>query len=104
MLLIAALTPAEYETVDVPVRVQKVKQIGSAIEVLLDGSPKDATYVRDALEKRGNVETTEPKQLAGVSGILMSFRAMGTRGQRLTKAAAIKALRQDPWIEVMANA
>ena len=34
----------------------------------------------------------------------MSFRAKGTEADPLTKAKAIRVLKKDPYIEVMANA
>src|SRR4051794_30210058 len=43
VIMIAALTPAEYEAVGARVRVGRIKEVaGGAIEVLIDGGPSDA--------------------------------------------------------------
>jgi hypothetical protein len=55
------------------------------------------------LNNQKNVETTGPKQVPGAVGILMSFRAKGTGAKRLTKAQAIRVLKNDRYIEIMTN-
>jgi hypothetical protein len=105
VLMIAALTPEEYASVGVRIRVRKVKETtGGAVEVLLDGGPSDAEYVRGAFKSQKGVQTTEPKSVPGALGVLMSFRAKATDASPLTKEKAVRALKKDRYIEVMANA
>ena len=105
VLMIAGLTPEEYESVGARIRVHKVKEMaGGAVEVLLHGGLSDAEYVRGALNNQKGVQTTEPRQVPGAVGILMSFRAKGSGANPLTKTRAIQILKRDRYIEVMANA
>jgi len=105
VLMIAGLTPVEYDAVGAHIRVEKIKELGGgAVDILLHGSWSDAEYVRGALNNQKGICTTEPKQVSGVLGTLMSFRAKGTDAQPLTKAKVIRVLKRDPYIEVMANA
>jgi hypothetical protein len=103
--MIAGLTPAEYDTVGARIRVDEVKELaGGAVEVLLHGGPSDAEYVRGTLNNRRGVHTTEPTQVPGAVGVLMSFRAKGTAATPLTKAKAIRILNSDQYIRVMPDA
>jgi hypothetical protein len=105
VLMIAGLTPEEYESVGTRIRVHKVKEMaGGTLEILLHGGRADAEYVRGALNNHKGIQTTEPKQVPGAVGILMSFRAKGNGANPLTKAKAIRILKHDRYIEVMANA
>lgn len=105
VLMIAGITPEEYESVGARIRVHKVKEMaGGTIEILLHGGLSDAEYVRRALSNQHGVQTTEPKQVPGAVGILVSFRAKGIGATQLTKAKAIRILKSDRYIEVMANA
>ena len=105
VLMIAGLTPEEYESVGARIRVHEVKEMaGGAVEILLHGGLSDAEYVRGALNNQKGVQTTEPRQVPGAVGILMSFRAKGSGANPLTKARAIQILKRDRYIEVMANA
>ncbi len=101
VLMIAALSPAEFSSVGAKVRVHKVKQLAHAVEIVLHGGHADAEYVRGALNNQKGVKTTEPKQVPGAVGVLMQFRASGTRADPLDKARAIHVLKNDPYIEVM---
>jgi hypothetical protein len=105
VLMIAGVTPEEYESVGARIRVHKVNEIGAGtLEILLHGGQSDAEYVRGKLSNQKGVQTTEPKQVREAGGVLMSFRAKGTEANPLTKVRAIKFLKRDRYIEVMANA
>jgi hypothetical protein len=105
ILMIAGLTPEEYEAVGVPVRIHKVREMaGGAVEILLHGGLSDAEYVRGALKNQKGIQTTEPKSVNGAVGVLSSFRAKGSDVNPLTKDKAIRILKKDRYIEVMANA
>ena len=104
VLMIAGLTPAEYDTVGARIRVHQVKELaGGAIKVLLHGGYSDAEYVRGVLKNQKGVTTTEPKQVPGAVGILMSFQAKGPVTSPLTKASVIRTLSSDHYIQVMPN-
>lgn len=104
VLMIAALTPLEYISVGSPIRIHRVRKMaGGDVEVLLHGGAPDAEYVRGVLNNQKGVRTSEPKQVAGAVGVLMSLRAKGTESTPLTKAKAIRVLKRDPYIEVMPN-
>ena len=80
VLLIAALTPAEYDAVGVHIRVQSVKDIaGGKIEVRLHGRHSDADYVRGALNNLKGVQTTEPQQVPGAPSDLLFFQVKGSK-------------------------
>jgi hypothetical protein len=102
VLMIAGLTPVEYQAVGARVRIHKVKQLaGGAVEILLHGGLSDAQYVRQALDHQKGVETAEPKAVNGLP--LVSLRAKGSP-LPLTKEKVIRILRDDPYIEVMSHA
>jgi hypothetical protein len=105
ILMIAGLTPEEYEAVGARIRVHRVKEMpGGAVEILLHGGLSDAEYVRGALNNQKGIQTTDPKPVSGAIGVLMSFRAKGSKANPLTKDKAIGALKKDQYIEVMSNA
>jgi acid stress-induced BolA-like protein IbaG/YrbA len=105
ILMIAGLTPVEYEAVGARIRVHKVKELtGGAVEIVLHGGHSDAEYVRGALNNLKGVRTTDPKQVNCATGVLMSFRAKGSEATPLTKDRVIRALRNDEYIEVMTDA
>ncbi|MBI1900640.1 MAG: hypothetical protein HYS13_05960 [Planctomycetia bacterium] len=105
VLLIAALTPVEYESVGARIRVRRVKQMASgAVEITVQGDHADADYVRGALNNQKGVRTTEPKDCPGATGLLTCFRAKGTNGAHLTKSSVLKLLSQDRMIEVLQDA
>ncbi len=105
VLMIAGLTPVEYDAVGARIRVHKVKEMaGGKVEVVLDGGRSDAEYVRGAINSQKGVRTTEPHKVNGAAGVLMSFRAEGTEATPLTKEKTIRALKKDRYIEVMPNA
>ncbi len=102
ILMIAGLTPLEYESVGARIRVHKIRELDDgSLEVLLHGSYSDAKYVRGALNNQEDVTTTEPQQSPGARGILMTFHAKGTQANPLTKEKAINVLEADSYIEVM---
>jgi acid stress-induced BolA-like protein IbaG/YrbA len=105
VLMIAGLTPVEFDTVGARVRVHRVKELaGGTVEVLIHGRLSDAEYVRGALNNQKGVRTTEPRPTPGALGILMSFRANGTAAVPLTKEKVIRVLKNDPYIEVIPKA
>jgi hypothetical protein len=105
VLMIAGLTPLEFDAVGARVRVHKVKELaGGAVEVLLHGRLSDAEYVRGVLNGHKGVQTTDPKPPAGGVGVLVSFRARGGPTEPLTKERVIRALKKDPYIEVLPDA
>lgn len=105
VLMIAGVTPAEFETVGARIRVHRIKEMaGGAVEILLHGGSSDADYVRETLNHQKGVRTTEPKPVAGAPGVLMSFRAKGPSASPLTRAKTLRILKGDPYIEVMSNA
>lgn len=102
--MIAGVTPEEYESVGARIRVHEVNEVaGGAVEILLHGGLSDAEYVRGILNDQKGVKTAKPKQVPGAVGILTSFHAKGTEPNQLTKAMAIRVLKDDRYIEVMAN-
>jgi hypothetical protein len=105
VLMIAGLTPLEYESVGARIRIQRVKELPKgAIEIILHGGYSDADYVRRALINQNGVQTTEPKPVADAVGILMSFRVQGTGATPMTKAKAIRILKSDRYIQLMPTA
>lgn len=105
VLMIAGLTPPEYEAVGARIQVHKVKDTANdTLEILLQGGPSDAEYVRGALNHQKGVRTTVPKPVNGALGVLMSFRANGTEANPLTKEKAIRVLQNDRYIQVLPNA
>ncbi len=105
ILMIAGLTPAEYDAVGVRIRVERVKESAAgSVEVLVEGASSDAEYVRGALNNQKGVRTTEPRHVAGAQRMLMSFRAKGTEATPLTKEKTIRLLKKDPYIEVTPGA
>ena len=103
VLMIAGLTPDEYETVGARIRVHKIKALrGGTVEILLHGGLSDAQYVRATLNTREGIETTEPKRVAGAE-FLMSIRVKGSGAAPLTKAQVIRILESDKYIEMMEN-
>jgi hypothetical protein len=104
VLMIAGLTPAEYDAVGAKIRVHRVRDVGGrSVEILLRGGPTDAQYVRGAIGNQKGVKTTDPESVEGAPGTLMTFRAKGTSASPLTKDRVIRVLRDDPHIEVMTS-
>jgi len=105
ILLIAGLTPGEYDSAGPRIRVHRIRaQNDGSLEILLHGPYSDAMYVRDTLENEKGVRTTEPEQAPGAIGILMRFSAKGTPEDPLTKERATWVLKADQYIQVMQNA
>ena len=104
VVMIAGLTPDEYEAVGARIRVPRIKATaGGAVEVLVEGGLSDATYVGErSTIRRGSRQLSRSRSAA--LGVSMSFRAKGTEADPLTKAKAIRVLKKDPYIEVMTNA
>lgn len=105
VLMVAALTPEEYAAAGARIRIHKIKEMaGGAVEVSLHGGPIDARYVREVLDNQTGIQTSDPKPVAGAIGQLMYLRAKGTQVTPLTKQKAVRILKKDPYIEVMARA
>lgn len=105
VLMIAALTPDEYDAVGVRIRVQKIKETAAgAVEIVVQGRLADAEYVRGLFRLQKGVQTTEPKYVAGAEGVLMSFRGKGSQANPLSKEKALRILRADQYVEVVKDA
>lgn len=105
VLMIAGLTPEEYEAVGARIRIHRLKEVASeAIEILIHGGRSDAEYVRGILQNLKGVQTSEPKRVSGALGVLMSIRANGTQANPLTKEKVMRVLKNDRYIEVMPSA
>lgn len=105
VLMIAGLTPLEYDAVGASVRVQEVKQLRDGIiEVRLHGGWSDAEYVRGSLNGLKGVQTSEPKQLRAAAGVLMSFTAKGSGGEPLTRDRVIRVLKKQAHIALLPGA
>ena len=105
VLLIVGLTPREYDEVGANIVVRKIKELpGGLIEVRVEGSRSDAEYVRGALANLKGVQTFEPKQVKGPTGVLMSFRAKGPNATPLAKDKVIRVLKEQPYVLVMPSA
>ena len=105
ILMIAGLTPLEYESVGTRIRVRKIKELeDGSLEVLLRGGYSDAVYVQGALRSQKGVTTTEPERSPSENGTQMKFRARGTEVNPLTKEKAISVLKADRYIAVANNA
>lgn len=104
VLMIAALTPAEYFSAGGKVRVHRVRPIAKGVEVLVHGGVAEAEYVREVLDRVDGTKTTEPAPSEGAAGILVTFKARGSAEAPLTKERAIKALKADRYIEVVPGA
>jgi hypothetical protein len=98
VLMIAALTPAEYETVGARIPVHRIRQNGhEKTEVLLQGGQSDADFVRETLARK-EIATTKPRRVADERGTLMSFHAVAT------KKRILGILKANAYITVMPNA
>jgi hypothetical protein len=105
VLMIAGLTPVEFDAVGAPVRVHRIKEkANGTVEILLHGGLADAEYIRGALQSQKDVQTTEPKHSPGALGVLMFFQAKGTEANPVTKEKVLRVLQSDPYIQVMPNA
>ena len=105
VLMIAGVTPLEYDSVGSRIRVQQVREVpDGTLQVLLHGTLSDAEYVRGAINNQKGVQTTEPEQVPGAVGTLMSFTARSKESDVLSKSAVIRTLGADRYIEVMCDA
>ena len=103
VLMIAALTPDEYNAVGLPIRIHRVREMaGGAVEVVIRGGPSDAGYVRRTLNNHKGISAAEPKPVPEAVGILMSLRVKGTAGLPLTKAKVLRILKNDRYIDIPA--
>ena len=63
ILMIAGLTPQEYESAVALIRVHEIRELSDrSLEVLLHGTYWDATYVRVSARNQRGVTATEPEQ------------------------------------------
>jgi hypothetical protein len=88
--------------------VVEVQQRGPAspgtVEVVVRGGLADAEYVRGALLGLKGVVTHSPVSVPGAVGVLVQFRAIGTKSIPLTKAMVVRAFQQDGNLEVLPGA
>ncbi len=104
VLMIAALTPREFESIGPGVRIHKIKDLGRGIvEVVVHGSIADADFVRRALADENRIDMTEPKQVPRAPGILVSFRAKSRTEVPLTRQKMLELLKNSPYIGVTAG-
>jgi len=104
VLMIAALSPVEYDAVGLRIRIHAVRErAGGSLEVVVRGSPSDAEYVRRSLNEQKGISAAEPKPVPEAIGILMSLRVKGTGEVPLTKAKVLRILKKDRYIEVGPN-
>jgi hypothetical protein len=105
IFMIAGLTPIEYETVGSRVRIRNVREsAGGSVEVVLDGGPPDAEYIRGLLDSQKGVKTSDPEHAHGAAGVLMSVRAKGTSKNPLTKEKVIRILKGSNYVQLVPNA
>ena len=105
ILMIAGLTPAEYDAVGANVMIHKVKKAaGGKIEIFVQGGFSDAEYVRGATNSIKSVQTTEPKLVETSIGAIMSFYAEGSKANPLTKDKVINILKRQSYLSVMPGA
>ena len=105
VLMIAGLTPGEYDAVGANIIVFKVRQLaGGSVEILVNGGRSDAEYVRGALKQLKGVQTTDPKQTRGPDASLMSFKAKGSGTTPLRKDEVVRFLERQTYVTVMAGA
>lgn len=99
ILMIAGLTPDEYESVGARIPVNRIRPFADgSIEILVRGNYSDANYVSSALKRLSGVKTTSPTQSPGATGVHMTFLAKGTQANPLTKEVAVNALSSDQYI------
>lgn len=104
ILMIAGLTPVEYDAVGTRIRIQTVKQRAKgSVEVVVDGGLSDAEYVRRVLDKQKGVRTTKAKPIKNGVGSLVSFLAKGSEANPLTIRKAIRVLKKDPYIHLLST-
>jgi acid stress-induced BolA-like protein IbaG/YrbA len=104
VLVVAALTPEEFNSVGAPIRVHKIKKMTrGGVEITLRGNFDDANYVRNVFAARG-IQASPPTDKPGTRGILVSFKAIGPRGDPLTERKAVEILNSTPYVEVVSNA
>lgn len=105
VVLISAHTPEEFDWVGRRIQVSRVRErAGGAVEVVVFGHLSDAQHVREAVNGRSGVRTTEPKPVDCAPGVLISFRAKGTATKPLTRDKVLRLLKGDTFIELLPNA
>ena len=101
VLMIAAVTPDEYDSVGARIRVHEVnEQADGGVEILLYGKPNDAEYVRGVVNKIQGVDATSPKQEPRAK-FLMTFFARSTGDTPLSKTEVVRALEADRYIQIV---
>jgi len=104
VLMIACLTPNEYEAAGVRVRIHRVRETDPGeVEVRLQGSSSDAEYVRNVFVKKRGLQTTVARPVRENTGVVQAFTVTGTEARPLTREKSLRILHEDPYIEVPAN-
>jgi acid stress-induced BolA-like protein IbaG/YrbA len=102
VVMIAGLTPSEYEAAGARIRVQKIiKRAENDFEIMVHGGRSDADYVRGALNNQKGIKTTEPTQVTDGSGVFMSFHAKGSSANPLSQHAIARILGNDAYVTVL---
>ena len=84
------------------IQVSRVRErAGGAVEVVVFGHLSDAQHLREAVNGRSGVRTTEPKPVSTIPGVLISFRAKGTATKPLTRDKVLRLLKGDTFIELL---
>ncbi|WP_165220128.1 hypothetical protein [Aquisphaera insulae] len=102
VLMIAGLTPEEYEVVGTPIRIRDVREEpGGTIRMVLDGRHPDAESVGKLLSGHAGVETTEIEAVPEAFGDRMALRARGKSPSSLSRSEILRFLRKSPYVEIM---
>lgn len=104
ILMIAGLTPEEYDAASPTIRVHRIQKIATGeLQIMLRGSMKDAELVRAVLLDACDISASKPEQSPGAP-FLMTFRAKKKGiAAPLTREDAIRALKKSPHIELLVN-
>lgn len=105
VLMIAGLTPTEFDSAGARIRVRRIMPArGGRMRVVVQGGLPDAKHVRRVLKRQGGVRATMPRPSSAAQGSLMSFGIEGPDGAPLTREGVIQILGNDRYIEVMPGA
>lgn len=99
VVMIAALTPAEYGEIGTPIRVRGIGEKGGQIAVILQGGHADAERVRAIFERAG-MTASKPRSVADGEGVFTEIRIKGSPRRPATKESVLGLLATDPVIEM----
>lgn len=104
VLVIAGLTPVEYETVGQQIRIDEITETEAGrVQILLHGAPSDGNYVATLLKNAG-LDTASPEAVRRNTGVWISIEAGGKQGAPLTRQKVVALLKRDPNVQVMSKA